>query len=418
MRVTNEIFDKRLKAIQDAGRYILSNEPDMVKACVQSGLTEGGAGLDIGLMWKQMLNLELDRDRLVGKEVGDSAVLAAMIPFDVPNFMVPFYCGSAYVAGKDVVMRFGESAKPIGALWRKAFEETKAPNIRTEDEMDGPDFGQWAIEQESVRHLILAGGTKLLRAYTKKEVTDRFDSIVISGPTRPKAIIDATMKPMLDFAVKTTVDSAFYGSGQLCALEKEVIPEEEIYDDVKELLIEKVRGVDYGTPQNIVGPLGDKWVIIGLAAMYDRIKDDPKYGILVGGGYDKDRGIFEPTLVEAPSGIDDNIHYFGPMIFMNGATRGGMNPIEVAKSDGMHGGYCYAWTQDVLRGLQYEGELKQDFGVVRINATIFSSFFDWPFGGFKKSFIALRREEEGMVEYHGRVHHAYMLTRPTRGTGD
>ena len=238
MRVTNEIFDKRLKTMHAARDYIRVHEAGLVEACIRSGLTEGGAKLDIGLMYKQMMNLELDRDRLVGKEVGEGTVLAAMIPFDVPNFMVPFYCGTAYLAGKNVVMRFGEVTKPIGAQWKRAFDETKAPAIKIEEAMDGPKFGEWAIEDDAVRHLILAGGVKVLKAYTKRDVAECFDSIVISGPTRPKAIIDASAKPMLKYAIETIVRAAYYGSGQLCAFEKEVIPAPEVYDETKRLLIE------------------------------------------------------------------------------------------------------------------------------------------------------------------------------------
>ena len=411
MRVTNEIFDERLKSIQNAGKWILEHKPEMIKACIQSGLTEGGAILDIGLMHKQMLNLELDRDRLVGKEVGEGTRLAAMIPFDIPNFMVPFYCGTAYCAGKDVAMRFSDGCRPIGSLWKKAFQETKAPSIVIDDERGGPQFGQWAIDDDSVRHFILAGGTKILKAYSKPDVVAKFDSIVMSGPTRPKAIIDATAEPILDTALKTIVNSAFYGSGQLCALEKEIVPGAEIYDDVKSRLIDVVKNISHGTPRDIVGPLGDKWVVIGLANMFDKLKDDPKYEILVGGGYDRDKGTFEPTLVEAPAGIDENIHYFGPLLFLNGMAREGKSPVDILKEDNVHGGYAYAWTQDVARGLEYEAELKQHYGMVRINTTIFASFFDWPFGGFKKSFVAYRREfDDNIAEYAGRLHHAYMLT--------
>ena len=409
MRITNDIFDKRLKAIRDAGQNIITRKPEMMKACMLSGLTEAGARLDIGLMWKQMMNLELDRERLIGRDPGKGATLAAMIPFDVPNFMVPFYCGTAYVAGKDVVMRFGEATKPIGALWKKAFAETKAPAIKVDDENGGPQFGIWACEEKAVRHLILAGGTKVLKAYSKPDVLQNFDSVVMSGPTRPKAIIEKSVGSKLRLIIKTIVDSAFYSSGQLCALEKEIIPEAEIYDDVRTHLIDAVKSVDYGKPSNTVGPLGDQWVIIGLAALYDKIKENPKYKILVGGGYDKDEGIFEPTLVEALSGVDNDIHYFGPMIFLNGASRDGFAPMDIAKSDTVHGGYCYAWTADVERGIAYEAELKQHYGIVRINSTIFSSFFDWPFGGWKKSFMAFRREGKEMVLHQGMVTHAGMM---------
>ncbi len=120
-------------------------------------------------------------------------------------------------------------------------------------------------------------------------------------------------------------------------------------------------------------------------------------------GYDNDTGVFEPTLVEAPDGVEDNIHFFGPLVFLNGAARSGISPIEIVKSDTVHGGYCYAWTRDIARGLEYEGELKRHYGIVRISATIFASFFDWPSGSFKQSFVAMRREEEGMVEKRGLV---------------
>lgn len=411
MRLTDELFDERLKSIRSAGRWILDHKNEMVKACIESGLTEGGAILDIGLMHKQMLNLELDRDRIVGKEIGEDTKLAAIIPFDIPNFMVPFYCGTAYCCGKEVVMRFGEGCKPIAALWKQAFAETKTPAISINEDLGGPQFGMWAIEDPSVRHFILAGGTKILKAYSKPDVVEKLDSIVMSGPTRPKAIIDKTARPILGTAVQTIVNSAFYGSGQLCALEKEVVPEAEIYDDAKKLLIDAVGNVSHGTPRDLVGPLGDKWVIIGLANMYDKLKNDPKYEILVGGGYDRDTGVFEPTLVEALEGIDGNIHYFGPLLFLNGAARQDKTPIEVLKEDTIHGGYAYAWTQDVARGLEYEAELKQHYGIVRINTTIFASFFDWPFGGFKKSFVAKRRElDDTIADYTGLVHHATMLT--------
>ncbi len=409
MRVTNEIFDTRLKLFRAAGEYVLSRKADMVRACTQCGLTVKGAELDIGLMHKQMMNLELDRDRILGKEFNDGATLAAIIPFDIPNFMVPFYCGTAYCAGMDIVMRFCETAKPVEAIWKDAFIKTDAPAIRLDEELAAPQFGLWAMEEKNVRHLILAGSTKVLKAYGKPDVLDKFDSLVMSGPTRPKCIIDSSMGAHLPFIIDKTVTSAFYNNGQICAAENEVIPGPDIYDEVKKLLIEAVKSTDYGKPELPVGPLVDKWVIIGLAALYDQLKADPKYTILTGGGYDADKGIFQPTLVEAPDGIDDNIHFFGPCIFLNGEARTGKDPIEIAKSDNVHGGYCYIWTHDIARGLQAEAELKQHFGIVRVNANIFNAFFDWPFGGFKKSFVAYKREGDEMKEHHGLVHLSHML---------
>ncbi|TFG16215.1 MAG: aldehyde dehydrogenase family protein, partial [Promethearchaeota archaeon] len=244
-----------------------------------------------------------------------------------------------------------------------------------------------------------------------KNVYTKFDNTVIFGPTRPKALFLESMN--LDYANKTTWVSMF-NSGQICGLTREVIPVEKNYEKVKEILVETLQKVDYGSENNTVGPIKDQPAFEKNVELLDYFSKTEDFKILVGGHYDKKTNIIEPTLVECINGVPQEIDFFGPILLLNKHARTKEDVISEVKKDNVHGGYVFVYTDDFLEGIELEGIMKQHATTVRVNADMTNETIDWPYGGYKNSFKLIKKANGSYHFREGKVYLGQELTSPLK----
>ena len=229
-------------------------------------------------------------------------------------------------------------------------------------------------------------------------------------------ILRSVDKHTLPLLVKQIVLTAFVNSGQLCALEKEILVEAEIYDAVKQTLVNEIRALPFGSPSDIVGPILDNPAFKRMQEVLEKIKHEPaNYKILVGGNTDSSNHLVEPTLIEIVGQFDYFMDYFGPMLFIKkvASTEDAINEI---KKDKYHGSHVYVHG-DTFEVFKVEGKLKEHIATIRLNTNILSESIDWPYGGGvgKYHFIAKHKTADGqIIREKGKVYLSHLLTSPAR----
>ncbi|MFC2143232.1 aldehyde dehydrogenase family protein [Candidatus Aenigmatarchaeota archaeon] len=407
--ITEQQAMKNLNDFRRLGTAVLEEKEKIIDILIESGLTEAGANLDLTLLQKQMNSMGSEIHRIVGR-VRKDGKFACQIAYDVPNFLTAFYCGPAFVTGMQVLMRFPSTQMELGKIWQQKIKENNIENISVEIDKSGKDFGIHCVENDEIKHFVIVGGQKIVDFYDKKEVMDKLDTLLIFGPDLPKAIfLESLDNETLPALVKNTVTTAFFNSGQICALEKELIVDDAIYDRTKELLIKEVSSITFGTHKDHVGPITNTPTFNRMKEVIDFIKEHPNdFRILCGGEIEEN--LIKPTLVEIIGEFDHSVDYFGPMIFLK-RVMSKEDAIAEVKKDIYHGGnvYVHGGAEDIF---EVEGMLKERIGNVKLNANVMNESIDWPYGAYGKySFILKTREPTGIVSRKGKVYLSHVLTK-------
>ena len=406
--ITEQDALRNLEEFRQLGKEVLKERESIKEILISSGLTESGAELDLLLLKKQMDSMGAEVHRVVGRKI-KNGTFAAQIAYDVPNFLTALYCGPAIVIGMPVLIRYPSSQLDLGKIWNEKISELGIDSIKIDLDKSGTDFGDYCLKHPDIRHFLIAGGQRIVDFYDRKEVMEQLDTLILFGPDLPKAIFMKSIdKNKLHDVVKTTVNTAFFNSGQICALEKELLVDNEIYDDVKKMLITEVSSLSYGLHTDHVGPIRNEPTFERLKEIIEHIKNNPQtYRILYGG--DIRGNVVTPTLVEIIGNMDNELDFFGPLLFLK-RVHGKEHAIEEVKKDIFHGGHVFVHgaSQDVF---EIEGLLKERVGNVKLNANIMNESIDWPYGAFGKySFILKTREGAEIQTRKGKVYLSHVLS--------
>jgi len=121
--------------------------------------------------------------------------------------------------------------------------------------LDNRRFGQECVHDPDVRVFFISGGGEVGSVYEKQ--AQRFDKLFFAGPSGlPPAILfkDAPLMPAVQFVVRR----AFINGGQYCTTLKRAYIHREIYDRVKEMILEMMPEVVVGDPRDPktrIGPI-------------------------------------------------------------------------------------------------------------------------------------------------------------------
>jgi acyl-CoA reductase-like NAD-dependent aldehyde dehydrogenase len=394
--ITNEQFEKQYKELTSLNKGILSRWNQIEQILINEvGLTKNGADLDKVLFKGHLDALKAEKYHLLGKKLCKGK-FAASIAYDVPNFLVMQYAGVPFLAGMRIELHFASIAKNIGKVWQQVIDELKIKTLSVDLEMSGKDFGNYALNDNEIRHLTLSGGSKLIDIYSKCHM-DHLDTITVFGPTRPKTLILEDISTtnndhQLEKVVNDTVMTSMFSSGQLCALDKEMIVVKHNYNYAKKIAIQQVKNIiSFSKTTHYVDAIKDLPAFNHAKSMLDYIKNSQDYEILVGGKIIEEQQYICPTLVEAKNGVNPDIDGFWPYLIISKAEND-EDAVVKATDDTKHGCYAYVYINDTFKFYNIEKYLLGGhYGTVLKNANILNKSIGQPYGGFKYSFMLRKK---------------------------
>jgi acyl-CoA reductase-like NAD-dependent aldehyde dehydrogenase len=404
--VTLEDLKARQEQLYSLRDAIEKRKNEIIDIEVNGGLTLACAVTDV-IMFNREVEAAASEFHLLEGKVPREGKIGLCMPYDMPTLLLAFYGFPPFLVGMDCEIHLPSVMKNLETVWSDALEEAGIENMKIVKGMSGKEFGRYCIENPDVRHFVIAGSQQIVDVYTRPEIYSKFDTVFIFGPTRPKALFleDANLNKYL----KETVFNAFFNGGQICAVSKQFVGTKRNYSDLRDGMVQYVGDAakegNYGSPENWVGPIKDKPAFEKAKQLLKRFKIDSKYRILVGGKvYDKDQ-IIQPTLVEALDRIESDIDYFGPILILDEADNDD-DAVSRVIEDEVHGGFVYIFTEDLPKALWYEGLLRPQCNMVRINGDIMKGSIGWPYGGYKKTFTYIK---DGKVK-HGVIFLSSELT--------
>jgi 1-pyrroline-5-carboxylate dehydrogenase len=239
-----------------------------------------------------------EEDTFVYIPLGVGAVIP---PWNFPCAIMIGMTSAAFVAGNTVVLKPASTAAAIAAFFVHLLEEVGLPaGVVNFLPGSGAEVGDTIVDHPLVRFIAFTGSRDVgLRIYERASKVHKgqrwLKRSILEMGGKDAVVVDETAD--LDAAATGIVASAFGFQGQKCSAGSRAIVVEQVYDQVLEKALAKVRQLSVGDvtkPETYMGPVVDE---NAMKKILDYIEIGKGEGRLVAGGGHSSPGYFiEPTI--------------------------------------------------------------------------------------------------------------------------
>lgn len=324
-------------------------------------------------------------------------VAAAIVPWNVPLFVIMLKLGPALAAGATVVLKPAPETPLDAMMLAGAVEEAGLPKGVFNVVPAGREVGEYLVTHPDIDKVGFTGSTAAGRRIAAL-CGERLRRVTLELGGKSAAIIldDADLNKI----VPEIPPCAMMNNGQACAAQTRILASRKRYDEVVDALAAQVRSLKVGDPmdpETFCGPLVAKRQRERVEG-YIKAGRDEGAKVAVGGGRPAglDKGWYvEPTVFAK---VDNSMRIaqeeiFGPVVVVIPYD----DPADAVRiaSESDYGLSGTVWTSDVDRGLDIARQVRT--GTYTVNG--FMMDFGSPFGGFKSSGIGRELGPEGLVAY-------------------
>ena len=323
-------------------------------------------------------------------------VVGAIVPWNVPQFLIMPKMIPALIAGCTVVVKPAPET-PLDAMWlAEMLDEVDLPEGVVSIVPGGRATGESLVRHPGVdkisftgssatgRHIAALCGAQLKRV-----------SLELGGKSAAIVLDDADIAN----TVKHLKMASLMNNGQACVAQTRILVSEKRHDGLVDALAEMMSGLQVGDPADEATDVGP----LVAQRQQQRVQGYIRAGLdegarIVLGGTDKphDRGWYVRPTLFADATNDMKIareEIFGPVLTVLKYSDEA-DAVRIA-NDSEYGLAGSVWTSDVAHGLEIAAEIRA--GTYGIN--MYTLDTTAPFGGFKQSGIGREFGAEGLSEY-------------------
>ncbi|MCB5169121.1 aldehyde dehydrogenase [Streptomyces bambusae] len=331
-------------------------------------------------------------------------VVAAVVPWNVPQFVAAAKLGPALLAGCSVILKPSPESPLDSYLLAEIAAEAGVPEgvlsvLPADREVSEYLVGHPGVDKVAFTGSVAAG--KRVMEVAARNLTRV--TLELGGKSAAVILPDADLAT----AVPGLVQSAWVNNGQACVAQTRILAPRSRYDEVAEALAAAAGALVVGDPLDPatqVGPLVARRQQ-QRSLDYIRLGQEEGAKVLAGGGVPRgqERGWYvEPTLF---GDVDNGMRIareeiFGPVVCL--LPYGTEEEAAAIADDSDYGLSGSVWTADVEHGIDFARRVRT--GTYNVNT--FSLDMMGPFGGYKNSGLGREFGPEGLGEYleHKMIH--------------
>jgi aldehyde dehydrogenase (NAD+) len=324
-------------------------------------------------------------------------VVAAIVPWNVPQTMLSFKLAPALAAGCCIVIKPPPETVLDAFLLAEIVDQVGLPPGVVSILPGGPDLGAYLIGHPGVDKVAFTGSTAAGRSIA--EACGRLlrpVTLELGGKSAAIVLDDADLTANLEPLFAATM----IGNGELCYLCTRVLAPRNRYQEVVDILTDLAAWATVGDPlddKTMIGPLA-------TAAHRDRVERYIAHGktsgarLTTGGGRppEMDRGWYVQPTVFADVDNNDRLareEILGPVLSITPYTD--EDDALALANDSDFGLAGTVWTTDRDRGLALARRVNT--GTIGING--YQVDLGAPFGGVKNSGLGRELGAEGLANY-------------------
>ncbi|MBI4642844.1 MAG: aldehyde dehydrogenase family protein [Deltaproteobacteria bacterium] len=390
----------RLELLAELGEALARRRNDLIEAQGDDiGAPCRIAGLEVDLAVEHLRTMAVEVPYVEGKS--PYGTVAAVFPYDAAPVVLARVGGGAILGGNR--LRFSCSSQTPRTARLLAEMVAPFPELQVVVGLDNRTFGQQCVQDPEVRVLFISGGGAVGAAYANEAAA--FDKIFFAGPSGLPPVLLFRDAPLQD-AVNFLVRWAFVNGGQYCTSIKRVYLHEEIFDEVRRLILARLPEIKVGDPRDPatwIGPIKTERTRKLLDRVLAALKE-PRFLATP----QRDGQWQGPFLVDTPEPPD--LELFGPFLALTPVDSDAQAVAQVLSS---RYPFLVAWFGTPPPGAREA--LTETFGMVYDNVYNNPDFLFTPlrrpFGGKGESGWIIERRNGRMVKRDGAFIYSAELVR-------
>tara|TARA_Y100000589_G_scaffold320020_1_gene349375 strand:- start:47619 stop:49184 length:1566 start_codon:yes stop_codon:yes gene_type:complete len=320
-------------------------------------------------------------------------IVGIISAFNFPVAVWSWNTAIAWVCGDVCVWKPSEKAPLCGIACQniiaEVLEENDLPEGISNIIMGDYRVGEMMTHDKRVP-LISATGSIRMGKIVAQAVAARLGRSLLELGGNNAIII--TPNADLDIAIRAALFGAVGTAGQRCTSTRRLIIHEDVYDEVKERLVNAYAKLEIGNPldeNNHVGPLIDTDAVNNYLNAVEKIKEEGgtfvvEPGVLEGEGFESGCYV-KPCIAEVKNEYEIVQHEtFAPILFLIKYSGGVQNAIDI-QNDVVQGLSSAIMTTNMRESEQFLSCNGSDCGIANVNIGTSGAEIGGAFGGEKET---------------------------------
>lgn len=182
-------------------------------------------------------------------------IIYGIQPWNYPAYQVFRYTIANLMAGNAILLKHAANVTGSGLLIEKILHESDLPNDLFRTLLISHDQSEQIIANDKIRGVTLTGSDKAGAVVAQQAAKVLKKTVMELGSNDAFIVLEDAD---LELAATTCAHARLYNNGETCVAAKRFVVVDSVYDEFRELLIEKFKGYKVGDPMQEttdVGPM-------------------------------------------------------------------------------------------------------------------------------------------------------------------